>query len=258
MAKSKLLKELVNNEVSLLQAMDRLYLIAYSLHDDDICAWIKKEKSGYDSNDNIPPFRKTTVIPIGTYQIHSAGKIETYNDTPLPTHGVPDDVKKQFDNWYVRDSVVSLEKQTELANEGHRAGFPLDPICFRWFEKGTNILMRKAMLCISPLSIETILCSVKMAVIDLLLLYESNFGELDNLDIDLQEHKTEEINEIKTISKSIINGSFNGKTKIVIKNSNLGQGNSINKEANISVTATVEKKEKKPFFKWLRSIFRKK
>ena len=258
MAKSKLLKELVNNEVSLLQGLDRLYLISYSLDDDDVCEWVKKEKAGYESDDNIPSYRKTTATPIGTYQIISSGKIETYHDTPLPVTGIPKETMEQFNNWFVRDSVISLEKQRELSDKGQRSGFPLDPVCFSWFEKNTNIIMRKAMLCVSSLSVETILCSIKTKVIDLLLLYEDKFGELDSLDIELNKYKTKEINEVKIASKAIIDGTFTGKTKIIIKNSNLGSDNIINKETDITTNVSVENKEKRSAFGWLKKLFKKK
>ncbi len=258
MAKSKLLKELVNNEITLLQALDRLYLIAYALNDNGVCNWIKNEKGGYQSDDDCPSYRKTTVTPIGTYQIISMGKIETYRDTPLPITGIPEDMMKQFNNWYVRDSVVSLMSQKEKANKGTLSGFPLDPVCFSWFENNTNIIMRKAMLCVSSLSMETILCSIKTKVIDLLLLYEDNFGELDSLDINLNDYKDNEVSEVRSLSKSIIEGTFNGKTKIVIKNSNLGTGNNIEKETNISPNVTINKKEGGFFSKLFGRLFKKK
>lgn len=258
MAKSKLLKELVNNEISLLQALDRLYLIAHALNDEDVCNWIKNEKGGYQSDKDCPSYRKTVVTPIGTYQIISMGNIETYRDTPLPITGVPKETMEQFNNWFVRDSIVSLMSQKDMADKGKLSGIPLDPVCFSWFEKNTNILMRKAMLCVSSLSMETILCSIKTKVIDLLLLYEDNFGELDSLDINLNDYKDNEVSEVRSLSKSIIEGTFNGKTKIVIKNSNIGNGNSIEKETSISPNVTIDKKEDGFFAKIFKRIFKKK
>lgn len=259
MAKSKIIKEIVNNEIDVTQALDRLYLISYSLSDNDVCSWIKNEKEGYKS-DVAPSYRKTVIVPIGTYQIISAGKIETYTNAALPTSGIPEESKKQFDNWVVRDSIISLIKQKEMADKGEISGIPLDPVYFGWFQNHTNILMRKAFLHISPLNIETILSSIKTKIIDLLLLYEDNFGVLDNLDIDISNYSNNQVKEIHESTKSIIDGTFNGKTKIIIKNSNIGEKNTIDKKTDIStdVNVTINKKERKGLFSVISRLFKRK
>lgn len=258
MAKSILLKELVNDEIGLVQALDRLYLIAYALKDNEVCIWIKNEKGGYPDNDSCPLYRKTVIIPIGTYQIISSGKIETYHDTPLPITGIPKESMDQLNNWFVRDSVVSLMSQKEMSEKGKMSGLPLDPVYFSWFEKNTNIIMRKAMLVVSPLSMETILCAIKTKIIDLLLLYETNFGNLDSLDIDISNYKESEIDRVHDASKSIIGGTFNGDTKIIIKHSNVGQNNKLSKEIDLTANVSVEKEKKKPFTSFLKRLFKRK
>ena len=215
MAKSLLLKQLVNNEIGLMQALDRLYVIAHYLKDDKVCDWIRHEKKGY-FHEEPPAYRKTSVTPIGTYQIISCGNIETYRNVPLPTSGIPEENMKQFNNWLYKESVASLLKQKEANDKGDIVGVPVDPIFFQWFQKNTNIIMRSAILHISSFNIETMLDEIKNRIIDIILLYEDNFGSLDDIDVDIKESESK---ALQSASKSIIDGNFNGDTRIIIKKS---------------------------------------
>ena len=255
MPKTKLIKELVNNEIGLLQALDRLYLIAHSLNDLDVCHWIKNEKNGYRDSEE-PSYRKTRITILGTYQIISSGHIETYQNAPLPTSGIPKENLEQFNNWGVKESLASLIKQKEASDSGKVVGIPLDPSCFIWFENNTNIIMRKAMLHLSPFNLETILDAIKTRVIDILLLYEDNYGPVDDFDINIDDLSEKEKNDIYSASKSIIDGTFNGNTKIVVKGSNLGNGNKIKKQNEAAIYLTTEKKGNF-FTRLLKKIFRK-
>lgn len=51
MAKSKILKEVANNEISVEIALRRLYIIASDLEDDALITWIDKELNGYSEED---------------------------------------------------------------------------------------------------------------------------------------------------------------------------------------------------------------
>lgn len=47
MAKSKIIKDLVNNKVSLTVVLNRLYVLAFDLGNQEILDWTNKEISGY-------------------------------------------------------------------------------------------------------------------------------------------------------------------------------------------------------------------
>ena len=56
--------------------------------------------------------------------------------------------------------------------------------------------MRKAMLHLSPFNLETILDAIKTRVIDILLLYEDNYGPVDDFDINIDDLSEKEKNDI--------------------------------------------------------------
>lgn len=53
MAKSKILKEVANNEISVEIALRRLYIIASDLEDDALITWIDKELNGYSEEEKV-------------------------------------------------------------------------------------------------------------------------------------------------------------------------------------------------------------
>ena len=250
MAKSIILNNLVQNKITVLEAIDRLYLIAFELDDKNVCEWIKKEKEGYKNFDT-PDYRFASVSPIGTYQIISAGIVETYSNKPLPTSGIPEEQLKSFNHWPVNESLASLVKQKEASENCSSCGIPLDPVFFGWFQKNTNILMRSAMLHISDLNLETILDAIKFKIIQLLLLYERNFGCLDDFDITNIVRRKSDIKDLMAATESIVADTKMGKTKITIKNSNIGYGNKIDKKNEVDIKATInnEKQQKRCLLK---------
>lgn len=248
MPKSKIFKEIINDEINVLQAIDRLYLIARDLKDDSVCEWIKKEKNGYFDTE-APDYRKVRVSPVGSYQIFSGGYIEKYNNVPLPTSNIPEKNLEEFRNWYVKDGISVLLSQKQSCDKGEIVGIPLDPVYFPWFEKNTRIIMRSAMLRFNSSDFEMVLNAIKDRIIDLLLYYEENFGNLDNFDLDFSDLPNKKLKHIQSGTKSIIDTYFGGKTKIVLKKVNLGKDNSISDEKSIETEINIKERKRNCFIK---------
>ena len=47
MAKSKIIKDLISEKISLSQVLDRMIVIAMELEDEALLQWVKREKEGY-------------------------------------------------------------------------------------------------------------------------------------------------------------------------------------------------------------------
>ena len=62
MAKSKILKELVNEEISLNIALKRLIVLAADINDNDLKEWAEKEINGYNADDEVPNIEKYVAI----------------------------------------------------------------------------------------------------------------------------------------------------------------------------------------------------
>lgn len=58
MVKSKIIKEFVNEEISLEKTLRRLTVFANDLESQDFMDWVDKELSGYKEEDKLPDYRK--------------------------------------------------------------------------------------------------------------------------------------------------------------------------------------------------------
>ena len=54
MPKSKIIKDLANNISSIEVTLNRIYLLANDIHNDDLKTWARKEIKGYTDKDQIP------------------------------------------------------------------------------------------------------------------------------------------------------------------------------------------------------------
>lgn len=62
MAKSKIIKELANNQISMEVALQRLMIIASDLENEDLSAWAEAELHGYSRSDTLPKYRNIQSI----------------------------------------------------------------------------------------------------------------------------------------------------------------------------------------------------
>lgn len=112
MAKSKILKEIVNNEISIEVALKRLYVIANDLEDSDLITWVEKELYGYDDKDDVPDYRN-----IGCGNILYSGIKGTMicnmkiQNCPLPFQAIPKKVQEIIIDNFRRESIATIEKE---------------------------------------------------------------------------------------------------------------------------------------------------
>lgn len=257
MAKSKIIKDLVTENITLAQALDRLLIIAMELEDESLLKWIRQEKNGYEENDSLPNYRKVQLTPIGNFQIYSMGTIATHKKKVLPTMGVSTTIKDTMNNYWVRDSIAGMVESIASIDKGGTAGIPIPPELFYMFEKDTNIHLTSATLSLDKTSLVRIIDATKTRMIEILTMLEKNFGCLDELDIDVRDYDTNEISKLREELMKIIDGKPSGTTYIItkskIKNSNVGEGNTVDKNSTVELnpSISVQHQEKKKTF-WQR------
>ena len=248
MAKSKLIKDIVSEQISLTQALDRLIVIAMELSDTNLLAWAKKEKNGYSKEDDIPEYRNISLRPLGSYQIVSCGYLHTYKNQTLATIGVDKDLKKSFQSHYETSSIPTIESNIAEIEKGNIIGVPIPPEMFYMFEEGTNIQLINAVLAVDKTSLLKILDCTKTKLIEILTLLEKNFGSLDSFDIDARDYDTDEMSTLKDALSNIIQDKPNSNIYIIsnskVKNSNIGENTtSKTKEVEISPSVSIQKGE---------------
>ena len=103
--------------------------------------------------------------------------------------------------------------------------------------------------------------AVRTRTIELLVLLEKNFGVLDDLDIDLDDYKSDEIKRLQEACSVVIKGDNNGDTYIItdskVKKSNIGKGNSANRESEVEISPefNVEKEKGKSIWRKIVGFF---
>lgn len=58
MAKSKILKELANNEITIDVALSRLLIISRDIDNSELLLWANNELTGYKRKEELPEYRK--------------------------------------------------------------------------------------------------------------------------------------------------------------------------------------------------------
>lgn len=112
MAKSKILKEIVNNEITIEVALKRLYVIANDLDDADLITWVEKELYGYDDADAVPDYRN-----IGGGTILYSGIKGTMmcnmklQNCPLPFQVIPKALQEMLMDNFRRESIATKKKK---------------------------------------------------------------------------------------------------------------------------------------------------
>ena len=251
MAKSKLIRDLVAGNLTLIQAFDRLLVIAMELEDQNLIKWAKQEKNGYSDNDDLPEYRYVKLVPVGDYKMVAMGYITTYRHKILPTLGFTDELKNRINRFKNKSSIAQIVDAKKAINAGQLVGLVQKPEHFWMFEQDTNIQVISATLALNALDLENILECTKTKLIEVLTLLEKNFGNLDEVDIDTRNYDSIEIDALKGAVAQVINGDQVTNTYYItdskIKNSNVGKDNKNEKTVttDISPQITITSGEKK-------------
>lgn len=248
MAKSKLIKDIISDSSTLVQAFERLLVIAMELEDENLQKWVKQEINGYGEDDDLPDYRIVSMQIIGDYQIIGGGYLQTRRNQVLPTLGLNEKFKKSLDCTKISDSISGLLEALSLIKKGKRVGRPIPPEMFSLFEKGTNICVTSATAICSEFSYYNILQCTKTRLIEVLTLLEKNFGNLDEIDIDSRNYDDKEVDALKGAVAQIINGNQVTNTYYIssskIKNSNIGEENKNEKAVTTELSYQSENKNK--------------
>ena len=205
MAKSKIIKELANNSISLGVALNRLFVIASDIENEELQQWAECELHGY--GDKKPPayrYVKNTIFKYsginGCFQVTNA---------PLPLQeimGVDDPTM-----FYVHlvEGINTIECYLNKPT-GNEVGRDLTWAAGTVYKKsGIQCYSIKQII---PLNVfEDVLNSVKMLLMKIFIQLDKTYGCLDDLDIDTDCISPEEIAATNTtINKYIyVDNSIN-------------------------------------------------
>jgi hypothetical protein len=198
MAKSKVIKELANNEITLEIALNRLMIIASDIENDELSKWAEKELNGYLPDDAVPDYRvvKNTQILYsginGRYQV---------TRTPLPLREI---LGEKPETFFVNifDGIGSIENYIKGPKEGE---FMIDLTYFAGeVDSRTGIKCTSISQIVPSNAFEDTLNVVKTTLLKVFIKLDKSYGSLDDLDIDTSDKTTEEVEKINTTINHII------------------------------------------------------
>ena len=178
MTKSQLIKDIATNKIDLEEGLQRLLIITSELDNEMISEWIISELNGYGRDDIIPDYRKRISYRIVYSGIN--GKLKMTNQT-LPLHYFSKGLRDDIDGITIKESIKVIET---IVKKGETIGCDLTALASDVFEN-TGIQCYKIFQEYSNISFEQLLSNVKSKLILFLLDLEKQFGNLDNLDIEI-------------------------------------------------------------------------
>ncbi len=193
MAKSKIIGELANNEITIDIALSRVLIIASDIGNDKLAEWAEKELNGYRDDEDLPEYRI-----IKDTRFISSGIQGNYKFTNVP---IPLEQIVGYElPVHIYDGVHTIVEIIESKREG-RYGRDLSLLASKVYAK-TGRKCYSIEQIVSITSLNGIINALKTTLLKILLELDKLFGNLDGLDIDTSA-KTQD--EIQQINQNIIN-----------------------------------------------------
>lgn len=223
MKRSKIIVELIKDEINVVQAMDILNLLLQDINDKKINRWLDKEINGYDDNDDVPDYRIVEADVIGSYIVGNGYRMLECKNQPIPLK--PDALEK-----YTRIKIYSSIKEVmqistaEKETKNHSLTMPLHSVVAQDISM-INGQIISANRTLSIYAYTNILNKIKSKVLKILIELEKKYGNLDDYYIGFSndEKDKEVIQNITNIiytDNSVHIGNDNN-----IESSNVGVGN---------------------------------
>lgn len=190
MAKSQLIKDITINKISIEEGLQRLLLITNELENAELNTWIFGELNGYKNGETLPEYRKNIGSQIKYSGIN--GSFQLSNQV-LQKHFLPKELQKAIDEASIRTSIRSIER---VLRQNETVGMDLTAAAGYVLEK-TGIQCLNIMQVYNHISLEEIVANVKNKLIVILLSLEKEFGNLDSLDINVEEITSEQFKNVE-------------------------------------------------------------
>lgn len=199
MAKSTIIKELANNQISMEVDLQRLMIIASDLENEELSAWAEAELHGYSQSDALPEYRNIQSIHFVYSGINGSFKV---TNCPFTFTSVLEEKLSDIYNVPIMDSVSSLQNFVDNPDkQSYRRDFSM---------LNGYVLQRTGIQCTSiyqtvPLNfLQKILSQIKTILMNVFLKLDKEYGCLDDLDVDTTEKTPEEVEKINEVVNNYI------------------------------------------------------
>jgi len=201
MSKSQIIKDLANGVVDTQTALKRTKVLLQELENEELLRWINYEIEGYPDDVGVPGYREIGGQLYGSYFKGSMANHMTYTHVPLPLGNMPADIKSDFLITKLTQGVQALNgmvtESEKSENKGLARNIPADLYPYiAQFNNDPYMIITSANVELSMPQILNIFPIVESKLLDILTYLEKQFGNLDDLDIDVNSKTKEELRSI--------------------------------------------------------------
>ena len=174
-------------------ALKQLKVLLAEFDKPEMLKWVNAELQGYDDTDVLPEYRVIVGNLVGNF-LNYYTKC-THISIPLKSDA-PKELVEMCSQVRLYDSLSALRALTETDREfGRQINASLLPYVQQFSAISMTALLN-ATVEFSQTQVKNVFSRVENAVLDVLLLLEKEFGNLDDLDIDLTSKSNDEIQNI--------------------------------------------------------------
>ena len=199
MAKSQIIIDVVEGNVSLTQSLNRLLVLSKDINNKKLEEWTIKELNGYSPGDEIPDYRKNEAYELtysgfnGTYQVKKA---------PLDKNWIDGNYLKKISPIILHEGIEYVERMAKKDKEFCRDLTMLSGNVAQNTDEEIRCVSISQWF--SSYSYQRICDYVKQKIIDIMCKLEKEYGNLDGLGIDVTRKKQKEINELNSVINNTI------------------------------------------------------
>lgn len=197
--RSKIIKDLIMDNINVLQAMQSLDLMLEDINDTEIKNWVSSELNGYKEKQDVPKYRKVNTALIGNVQIGYS----VYKNISIPISDA--EAIKMFTKLEIREPISKIIQIAKAENEceEHSLLLEANTILVNYYNC-TNGEVISAHRRLSLYAYNSIIAMIKDKLLEIFKLLEKNYGNLDELYIDFSDDSKKNL-IIKEIGAIVFN-----------------------------------------------------
>lgn len=200
MARSKIIKDIANSSTDVSTALKRAKVLLSELENRDLLDWVNYELSGYPEGIAVPDYRNLKGNIIGSFFKGSMANHMKWTNVSLPLGKMPDDMRDALLTVSFRESVDALKKLAENADDPSVTLGKVIPADFfpaiANYNNDPYMNITSARVILGSQAIQGIFSTIETRLLDMFILLEKEFGNLDELDIDLSTKTQDQLDEI--------------------------------------------------------------
>ena len=185
--RSKIIVDLLMNNINVLQAMQSLSLMLEDIEDKNIKEWVSNEINGYKIDGDIPKYRIIDAMVVGNIQVG----FSFYSHVNIP---ISTKANEMFTKVKVNSPLSTIMQMAKAEDEApdHTLSMEANLVLVNHY-KQTNGEVTHAHRELGLYAYNNIISIIKDKLLEIFKILEKNYGNLDELYIEFSDNKKKKI-----------------------------------------------------------------